>query len=118
MWVGGVFLISMGLILLAFKLPFKSLSARNIALLSVGAALYGFTFTVNGIEGQTVIFTFPAAGAGFLLALLLYLKRKKEGSLNPFLFFFLGAYFLSLLLFACWGISRSGFPQFSEFGWI
>lgn len=118
MWDGGVFLISVGLILTAYKLSIKSLSGKNLVFLSFGAAFYGFTFTANGIEGQTVIFTFPVAGAGFLLSLLLYFKRKKEGSQNPFLLFFLSAYFLSLLLFAYWGISRSGFPQFSEIGWI
>lgn len=118
MWDGGFFLISVGLILLAYKLSIKNLSGKNLAFLSLGAAFYGFTFTANGIEGQTVIFTFPAAGVGFLLSLLLYFKRKKEDSQNPFLLFFLSAYFLSLLLFAYWGISRSGFPEFSKLGWI
>jgi len=118
MWDGGFFLISVGLILLAYKLSIKNLSGKNLAFLSLGAAFYGFTFTANGIEGQTVIFTFPAAGVGFLLSLLLYFKRKKEGSQNPFLLFFLSAYFLSSLLFAYWGISRSGFPEFSKLGWI
>ena len=118
MWDGGVFLISVALIIAAYKISFKFLSWKNFAFLSLGAAFYGFTFTANGIEGQTVIFTFPAAGFGFLLALFLYLQGKKEGSQNPFLLFFLSGYFLSLLLFAYWGISRSGFPQFSELGWI
>jgi len=117
-WDGGIFLISVALIIAAYKISFKSLSLRNMASLALGATFYGFTFTTNGIEGQTVIFTFPAAGFGFLLALLLYFQRRKEGNKNPFLLFFLSAYFLSLLLFAYWGISRSGFPQFSELGLI
>ena len=118
MWDGGVFLISVALIIAAYKISFKSLSWKNFTFLALGAAFYGFTFTTNGIEGQTVIFTFPAAGFGFFLALFLYFQRKKEGNQNPFLLFFLSAYILSLLLFAYWGISRSGFPQFSELGWI
>ena len=118
MWHSGIFLISISLIILAYKLPLKSLSNSNIVLLSIGAALYGFNFSVDGIEGQTVIFTFPAAGFGFLLAFYLYLRRKKEGSQNPFLLFYLIAYSLSMLLFAYWGISHSGFPQFSELYWI
>jgi hypothetical protein len=73
---------------------------------------------VNGIEEQTLIFTFPTASVGFLLALIFYFHRKKEGDQNPFLFFFMSGYLLSLILFAYWGISRSGFPQFSELGWI
>ena len=116
-WHGGVFLISVGLIILASKLSFKSLSRKNIVFLAIGAALFGLTFTAEGIEGQSVIFVFPAAGVGFLLALFLYLKRQREKGLYPFLQFFMGANFFSLILFAYWGISRSGFPQFSELGW-
>ena len=118
MWDGGVFLISVALIIAAYKISFKSLTWKNFTFLSLGAAFYGFAFTVNGIEGQTVVFTFPAAGVGFLLTLFLYFHRKKEGNQNPFLFFFMSGYLLSLILFAYWGISRSGFPQFSELGWI
>lgn len=118
MWDGGVFLISVALIIAAYRISFKSLTWKNFAFISLGAVFYGFAFTANGIEGQTVIFTFPGAGAGFLLALLLYFKRKKEGNQNPFLFFFMSGYLLSLVLFAYWGISRSGFLQFSELGWI
>ena len=50
-WDVGFFLISVGLILLACKLPFKSFSWKNIVLLSGGAALFGIAFTANGIEG-------------------------------------------------------------------
>jgi len=117
MWDGGIFLISLGLILLARQISLSLLDTKSAILLSLGAAFYGFTFTANGIEGQTVVFTFPAAGVGFLLALILNLKRQKK-SPNPFLLFFVAGYFLSLILFAYWGISRSGFPQFSELGWI
>jgi hypothetical protein len=114
----SIFLISISLIIIAHKLPLKSLSKSNMALLFIGATLYGFNFSVDGIEGQTILFTFPAAGFGFILALSLYLRRKREGSQNPFLLFYLIAYSLSLLLFAYWGVSHSGFPQFSELGWI
>lgn len=118
MWDAGVFLISVGFMILVIKLPFGSLSRSNLVLLFLGAAFYGFTFTVNGIEGQTVIFTFPAAFGGFLFSLVLYLRGRKQGLENPFLFFFASAYLLSVLLFSYWGISRSGFPQFSELYWI
>jgi hypothetical protein len=118
MWDTGVFLISIGLIFIALRLPFYSLSKSNLFLVSIGAIFYGFNFTVNGIEGQTVVFTFPAAGVGFLLSFILYWKARREGFHNPFYVFFATAYFLSLVLFAYWGLSRSGFPQFSELGWI
>jgi len=48
----------------------------------------------------------------------LYLKRIKQRTQNPVLFFFLIAYLISTLLFLYWGMSHSGFPQFSELGWI
>lgn len=117
-WDAGVFLISVGLILLSDNLTFNSLSRRNIAFLSLGAVFYGFAFTVNGIEGQTVVFTFPAAGLGFLIAFLLCSRKQRKGIDNPLLLFFLIGYFLSIILFSVWGISHSGFPQFSELGWI
>jgi len=115
---GGAFLISMGLILFTPKLTFKSLSWKNLVFISLGAAFYGFTFTANCIEGQTVIIYFPAAVIGFLASLLLYLRDQKHSLHNPVLLFFLGGYFLSFLLFSYWGISHSGFPQFSELAWI
>lgn len=117
-WIVGLYLISLGLILLAWRLPFQPFIRKSTLLLSAGAILYGFTYTLEAIEGQTVIFAFPAAILGFLFALILYTRRKRENSRNPLLLFFIGAYFLSLLLFLYWGISQSGFPQFSELGWI
>lgn len=115
---GGVILISVGLILFAIKLTFKSLNWKNLTFVSLGAVFYGFTFTANCIEGQTVIIYFPAAVIGFLLSLFLYLKDRKKSIHNPVLLFFLSSYFLSILLFSYWGISQSGFPQFSELEWI
>ncbi|MGD2245031.1 MAG: hypothetical protein PVI11_00635 [Candidatus Aminicenantes bacterium] len=117
-WIVGLYLISLGLVLLAWRLSFQPLIRKSLILLSAGAVLYGFTFTLEAIEGQTVIFAIPAAILGFILALILYRGRKREKSRNPILLFFMGAYFLSLLLFLYWGISQSGFPQFSELGWI
>ena len=118
MWDAGVFLISIGLMIIALRLPYQSLSKSNIAFILIGAAFFGFNFTVNGIEGQTVIFTFPAAFVGCLLSFILYWKGRRKGLYNPVYIFFAVAYFLSVVLFAYWGLSRSGFPQFSELGWI
>ncbi len=117
MWDGGIFLISLGLILFAGKVSIDSIDTKSAVFISLGAAFFGFTFTVNGIEGQTVVFTFPAAGAGFFFALILFLQRHKKIQ-SPFLIFFICAYFLSLILFTYWGISHHGFPEFSELGWI
>lgn len=117
-WHGGVFLISVGLVIIASKFFIKSISWKNIILLSAGAVLFGFTFTAEAIEGQSVVLAFPATGVGFLLALFLYFRRQKERGKYPFLIFFLGSFLLSFILFVCWGIYHSGFPQFSELGGI
>jgi len=118
MWDGGVFLISVGLILAVLERNAPPLSRTDLFLVFLGAALYGFTFTVNGIEGQTVVFTFPAAGIGCALALFLFAGQKRRGHPNPLALFFLTGYLLSLILFAFWGIRYAGFPEFSELGWI
>ncbi|MFQ6108239.1 MAG: hypothetical protein ACE5L7_01635 [Candidatus Aminicenantales bacterium] len=118
MWDAGVFLISLSLIIVAVKLPYASLSRRDLIFIFIGAAFYGFNFTVNGIEGQTVVLNFPGAFLGCLLSLVLYLRGRKEGVSNPFHIYFSAAYFVSVALFAYWGVSNSGFPQFSELGWI
>ena len=115
LWDGGVFLISLALIIFSIKTKQSPISRAQYFLLLLGAVLYGFTFTVNGIEGQTVLLTFPAAGLGFMLSLVLNLREKGK---NQVLLFFLLGYFLSLILFAYWGITQGGFPEFSELGWI
>ncbi|UCE20685.1 MAG: hypothetical protein JSV46_00155 [Candidatus Aminicenantes bacterium] len=117
-WIVGLYLISFGLILLAWRLSFQPFFRKSMVLVSAGAILYGFTYTLEAIEGQTVIFAFPAAILGFLIALILYRRAKRENSRNPILLFFIGAYLSSILLFLYWGISQSGFPQFSELGWV
>ena len=118
MWDAGMFLISIGLMLIALRLSFESLSKSSLAFILIGATFYGFNFTVNGIEGQTVILTFPAAFVGSLLSFILYWKARRKGLYNPVYIFFAIAYFLSAVLFAYWGLTRSGFPQFSELGLI
>lgn len=117
-WDGGVFLISLGLLLWSYKIPHQVLFPFQSVLLLLGAALFGFTFCVNAIEGQTIILSLPAAGLGFLLALGQYRQAKRAGEQNPVALFFWIAYLICLGLFLYWGLSQSGFPQFSELGWI
>jgi hypothetical protein len=118
MWDGGAFLISVGLLLLARRARFAGLTAAQSALLSGGAAFYGFAYAVNSIEGQTVIVMFPAAGAACLWCLGLYLRDRKMKAQDPVVLFFLSGYLLSVILLAYWGIKNSGFPEFSDLGWI
>lgn len=118
MWDGGVFLMALALIVASRKQRARALNTVDAILLGVGALSFGFTFTVNGIEGQTVMFTFPAAGLAFALALYLLRRSMKGKALSPVPLFFAVAYGTSLILFAVWGILHRGFPQFSELGWI
>lgn len=118
MWDTGVIFISLGFILGAAALPVLSLDKKNRVFLLLGAAFYGFTFTVNGIEGQVVWLMLPAAVFGFLLSLGFFIKEKRKSSQNPVYLFFLVGYLLSTVLFLYWGISHSGFPEFSALGWI
>ena len=117
-WDGGVILISVGLIVSASKISFSASARTNYPIIVLGAALYGFTFACNGIEGQTFPLTFPAAMAGALATFMLFLKNRKAGRPNPVLLFFLFGYLISVILFAYWGISHPGFPEFSAIGWI
>ena len=118
MWDGGVFLISLAFILKAARIKPKTFYRKEWIFLIPGVALYGFTIAVNGIEGQTVYFSLPAAGAVFLLSLYLFIKSKARGNPNRVFLFFMLAYLVSLLLFAFWGITQGGFPEFSALGWI
>ncbi|MDD1679421.1 MAG: hypothetical protein LUO93_09615 [Methanomicrobiales archaeon] len=117
-WDAGVTLISVGLILLASTISFPSAAKGNYFLVYLSAAAYGFTYTCNGIEGQTVLLTFPAAIIGTLAAFIFYLRGKKTGQDSPVLLFFSLAYSVSVILFGYWGISHPGFPEFSAIGWI
>jgi len=117
-WDSGVITISIGLILLAAPVSFQPMTGGNYFLIFLGAALYGFTYICNGIEGQTVPLTFPTAIIGTVASSILYFKSKKAGRANPVLLFFSLGYLVSTILFAYWGISHPGFPEFSAIGWI
>ncbi len=110
LWDGGLLLVAVGLIL-SSRNEQGVLFGRDVLLLAVAAVLYGFTYFVNAVEGQTVVFTFPAA---VLLPVLLYLDASK----TRVALFFLTAFLISDLLFVVWWIWQGGFPQFSELGWI
>jgi hypothetical protein len=114
----GIFLISLSLIAASYKMFYKLSSLKEFSFLSLGACLYGFTFFVNCIEGQTVVFILPATLIGLVLSLAFYLKELKSEMRNPAILFFLIAYFLCLIFFIYWGVKFKGYPQFSELGWI
>ena len=117
-WDGGVFLIAIALIVASSRRSYKSLSVPSIFFISVGAILYGFTFAVNSIEGQTIVLGIPAAILGCAACTGLRWKNSQAERNNPVTLFFLVAYSVTLILFVYWGIRYPGFPQFTELGWI
>jgi len=117
-WDAGVFLISIAMIFASYRMLPKSRSPQNLCLLCAGASLYVFSFAVNGIEGQTVVFVIPAAILGVVASAGERFKISQDLTTNPVRVFFLVAYLLSLIIVAYWGIRYSGFPQFSDLGWI
>ena len=70
--------------------------------------IYGLTFTIIVLEGQTVPLGLPFAVAVTLLTLIW--GRQKLGH-QPVLAFFFVTFLLAGLLFAGWGLYWRGFPE-------
>lgn len=115
LWHSGIVLLSVGLILMG--LDNQMLNVKPI-LTIFASLLYGFTYFVTAVEGQTVIFTFPLAVVIPSVIGWLAHQRGILFSRNLILSFYFFAYILALCLFILWGIWNKGFPQFSELGWI
>jgi len=114
-WDSGIILLSISFMLMGTRVIKPT---RVPALVILGSLIYGFTYFVNAIEGQTVIFTLPVACV-ICTTLLWYRGRNRFNVLHrPVLGLFLFAYLVALILFAIWGIWHQGFPEFSELGWI
>jgi hypothetical protein len=77
--------------------------------------LYGITLFCVFLEGQTVPLGFPFA---VLVTLMTLIWGRKQLGQRPFLAFFFIACLVAEILFACWGLYWSGFPQFTDVGLI
>jgi hypothetical protein len=118
LWDSGIALLSIGLVLLGWRSARRPVSGTGSSVTALGALFYGFTYFVNAVEGQTVVFTLPLA-VGIPLATAVVASRRRVSLLrNPVLWFFTVAYAAAVCLFAYWLIRQGGFPQFSELGWI
>jgi hypothetical protein len=117
-WDSGIIILSLGIILVGFHIEQKKLSSQKQALIVLGSLIYGFTYFVNAVEGQTVFFTLPLAVAIPLAIWWTARRRRIRFSMNPVLSLFLLSYIVALGLFIVWGIWQKGFPEFSELGWI
>ena len=118
LWDGGIILLSIGLIVIAFNSNGDRTSNPKLPLTLFASLVYGFTYFCNGVEGQTVVFTLPLALIIPLAILWFGYRRRIQLLKNPVLSFYFFTYLLALCLFIFWGIWHKGFPEFSELGWI
>ena len=117
-WDSGIVILSLGIILVGLYIDQKKISSPKQALIVLASLIYGFTYFVNAVEGQTVFFTLPLAAAIPLTIGWVSHRKIIRLSKNPVLFLFLLSYIVALGLFLVWGIWQKGFPEFSELGWI
>jgi hypothetical protein len=117
-WDSGIIILSLGIILVGFHIDQKKLSRPKQGLIILAALIYGFTYFVNAVEGQTVFFTLPLAVAIPMAIWWTARQKRIQFSRNPVLSLFLLSYIVALGLFLVWGIWHKGFPEFSELGWI
>jgi hypothetical protein len=118
LWDSGFVLISLALIIKALFIEARLNKIQINLFLCFGALFYGFTYFCNGIEGQTVIFTLPFALIIPLSLLVISLLSHNLNVKHPVVVFYLIAFMTANVLFMVWGITFSGFPEFSELGWI
>ena len=117
-WDSGIIILSLGITFVGFHIDPKKLSNMKQALILLASLIYGFTYFVNAVEGQTVFFTLPMAVA-IPLAIWWTANRKSARiSRNPVLSLFLYSHIVALGLFLIWAIWQKGFPEFSALGWI
>ena len=62
-WDSGVILIAFGMILVGFQINPQKLANTKQALIVLASLIYGFTYFVNAVEGQSVYITLPMAAA-------------------------------------------------------
>jgi hypothetical protein len=117
-WDAGLLLIAFALIITGMQSIQRSSNRWSMGWISGGALLYGFTHFANGVEGQTAVFTFPAAVLipGVLISTFSGIRDWRTR--HPIVSFYLIAFIFADILFVIWGLINDGFPEFSELGWI
>jgi hypothetical protein len=118
LWDSGNLVMALGILFASLRIRWKMMEQRSVLLLMAAGLVYGFTFFVNAVEGQTVIFQLPAAImlTGMLAAMRV--SGRKTFQQNPGVTFFLAGYTGASLLMAIWWLWQGGFPEFSALGWI
>jgi hypothetical protein len=102
-YVGFALIVATLAVTMSERRPRGGVAAHVLAL------LVGFTHFTNSVEGQT-----PWLGIGTAAVFAVWGLVTRDG-LGRLL---LSAYGFSLVLFAAFGLSQGGFPEFSDLGWI
>ena len=112
-WFFGINGLTALLIYRQYKNPFEKTSKLTLEI--IAGIMYGVTFFITGIEGQTAPLSIPFALMVTLFGLIYGWGKLKT---MPLLLFFLIAHILALILFLIWGTYWGGLPQFSDLGLI
>lgn len=113
LWHAGI----LGLAALIVWRAWAPASTRTASPLVVvlSAVIYGFTLFLIVVEGGTVPLSLPASA---LLAAAGLWRWRAAHSLHPVIAMFVAAHALTLVLLVIWGLWHTGFPQFTELGWL
>ncbi len=115
-WDGGFVIMSIALLILSFQ--DREVKPLRVSIwTTVGSLFYGFTYFCLAVEGQTVLFNFPVSVLMSVIILFMF-ERRRLRLKHPIVLFYFLAYLLAFFLFVYWGITKGGFPQFTELGWI
>jgi hypothetical protein len=115
LWHLGVVGLSALLIVRQWQRPFLG-ERSSLALETIAALIYGFTFFVSITEGGTAPLGLPFAVMVSLIGLIAGRSRFRQ---QPVLAFFVFAHVLAMVLFGAWFLINGGsLPKFSELGLI
>ena len=114
LWHFGVISLSTLLIYRQWKNHFPGgigLTWQNI----LAGIIYGFTFFVMVVEGQTTLMGVPFAVIAVICCFILWRDKTNR---QPLISLFLVGYLVATILFAVWGTWQKGLPEFTDVGII
>ncbi len=114
LWDSGWVLMCVGIAWRAVGLAPQQTGSRRMVY--VAAFFFGFTYSCNAIEGQTVIFMLPAALISATTLIVMRWRATKKQ--NPVLAFFMYGCLVACFLFAFWYFLQGSFVEFSKAGWV
>ena len=93
-------------------------STRGRWLLLLGAGAYGFIYFATAVEGQTAPLALPFCAAYAIWSMWGARRAARSGSGGeaPIRAFYSVAAWIALLLFAIWGATQGGLPEFTKVG--